>query len=72
MISRRDCGLCDEARSVIEAEVSDGLGFEETFVDGDDELEREYGLRVPVVLIDGVEQFEYRVDPSRLRALLQG
>lgn len=68
MYSRRACGLCDKARAVIQ-----GMGkreafeFEEVFIDGQQDLERRYGLRVPVVLVDGVEVFEYEVDPRRLR-----
>ncbi|HXF57104.1 MAG TPA: glutaredoxin family protein [Actinomycetota bacterium] len=68
MYSRRTCGLCDEARAVIGRESRrGGFRFEEVFVDGDEELERRYGLRVPVILVDGVEAFEYEVDPHRLR-----
>jgi hypothetical protein len=73
MYSRRRCGLCDEARAVIAAERDRDPGrflFEERFIDGDDDLERDYGLRVPVVEVDGVEQFEYSVDPYRFRLLL--
>jgi hypothetical protein len=73
MFSRRLCGLCDEAREVIVAEHGrdpDAFVFEEAFIDGDDGLESEYGLRVPVVLIDGVESFEYHVDPARFRESL--
>ena len=69
MYSRRRCGLCDEARAAIE-EVRGPLGFEEVMIDGDDDLEAEYGLRVPVVLVDGEERFEVEVDPAELRRLL--
>ena len=44
--------------------------YEEISVDGDDALEGEYGLRVPVVLVDGVERFEVEVPAADLRALL--
>jgi glutaredoxin len=71
MYSRRTCGLCDEARAVVAAELAGGsFEFEEVFIDGDDALEREYGLRVPVVAIDGVEEFEYRVEPDAFRRLV--
>ena len=73
MYSRRRCGLCDEARALIIGERDRDPGrfrFEETFIDGDDWLERQFGLRVPVVEVDGVEQFEYSVDPYRFRLLL--
>jgi hypothetical protein len=72
MYSRRTCGLCDEARAVIDAQRARGpsFGFREVFIDGDEDLERQYGLRVPVVEVDGREEFEYRVDHGRLAALL--
>lgn len=72
MYSRTTCGLCDAAREVILA-VRERAPFEyeEVFVDGDDSLEREYGLRVPVVLVDGVEQFEVEVPGGELRALVE-
>jgi hypothetical protein len=71
MYSRRRCGLCDEARAAVEgARRRVRFGFDEVFIDGDDELERAYGLRVPVVLVDGEEAFEFVVDPDRLVELL--
>lgn len=74
MYSRRACHLCDEAREVILGERDRGTVFDfvETTIDGDDELERELGLRVPVVEIDGREEFEIAVEPVRLRRLLLG
>jgi hypothetical protein len=73
MYSRRTCGLCDEARAVVLAERERGpFRFDEVFIDGDDGLEEEYGLRVPVLAIDGVEEFEYQVEPSRFRTLVRG
>ena len=71
MYSRPRCGLCDRAREVIlgvREEVP--FGYEEVFVDDDEELERAYGLRVPVVLVDGEEEFEIEVDGDRLRGLV--
>jgi hypothetical protein len=71
LYSRRACHLCDEARSAVLAEHGRfGFDFEERFVDGDDHLEHEYGLRVPVVAVDGEEEFELTVDRERLRQLL--
>jgi glutaredoxin len=72
MYSRRRCGLCDEAREVIDAvrrEVP--FEFQEVLIDGDDALERAYGIRVPVVEVDGREEFEIRVDPAHLRELVK-
>jgi glutaredoxin len=71
MYSRRTCHLCDDARAVLLAQLAaTPFAFDERFIDGDDDLERRYGLRVPVVEVDGVEEFEYLVDPGHLRALL--
>lgn len=71
LYSRETCGLCDKARDVllaIRAELA--FDFEEILIDGDPELEREYGLRVPVVLLDDEEVFEIEVDENALRGLL--
>jgi Glutaredoxin-like domain (DUF836) len=71
LYSRLHCGLCDEARTVIltvRGEVP--FEFEEVLIDGDDTLERDYGIRIPVVVVDGREEFEIRVDGERLRALV--
>jgi hypothetical protein len=72
MFSRRTCGLCEKARAVIEEQRDRDPTFEfqEVFIDGDDALERDYGLRVPVVEVDGLEEFEFVVDPALLGRLL--
>lgn len=65
MYSRPGCHLCDEARQVIFAERGrTSFGYEEIDVTGSDDLELEYGLRIPVVLVDGQERFEILVDPA--------
>ena len=40
--------------------------YREVDISGDDALELEYGIRVPVVLVDGQELFEIAVDARRL------
>jgi hypothetical protein len=72
MYSRTTCGLCDQAREAILAVRAEApFDFQEVFVDGRDDLERAYGLRVPVVLIDGEEAFEVHVDPALLGAAVR-
>ena len=73
LYSRAGCHLCDVARDVLLAERS-RTPFELVEVDvaGDDLLEREYGIRIPVVEIDGRERFEYEVDPAELLAIVRG
>ncbi|HEX2030024.1 MAG TPA: glutaredoxin family protein [Actinomycetota bacterium] len=71
MYSRRRCGLCDEARSVVlDARHDASFEFEEIFIDEDPALEEAYGLRVPVVAVDGREEFEIAVDGAALRRLV--
>jgi Glutaredoxin-like domain (DUF836) len=73
MYSRLTCGLCDEAREVILAvRAETPFEYEELFVDGRDDLERAYGVRVPVILVDGQERFEVHVDPAELRRAVAG
>jgi glutaredoxin len=73
LYSRVGCHLCDAARDVLLAERS-RQPFDLTEVDiaGDEELEREYGIRIPVVEIDGLERFEYEVDPVELVTIVRG
>src|SRR5207248_1889281 len=74
LYSRPGCGLCDEAREVILAErTRAAFDLEEVDITGDDRLELEYGIRIPVVLIDGRERFELTVDPTAFsRAISKG
>ena len=46
------------------------FAFEEIDIEGDDTLELEYGIRIPVVTIDGEERFEIEVDPADFRTAL--
>jgi len=72
--SREDCHLCAVALSRIET-VSDETGVAvdvtEIEIDGDPELEAEYGDSVPVVFIEGDRAFEYTVDTDDLARTLK-
>jgi hypothetical protein len=73
LYSRPGCGLCDEARDVILAERErTSFGFREVDVSGDDALELEYGIRIPVVVVDGEEAFEVRVEPRDFTRAVRG
>ena len=63
------CCLCDEARQAI-AEVASGHELEEVDITLDPRLFREYGERIPVLLVDGREAFELGVDAAALRQML--
>jgi hypothetical protein len=71
MYSRPGCGLCDEARDVIlAARTRVSFDFDEVDITGNDALELDYGIRIPVVLIDGDELFEIRIDARELDAAI--
>jgi glutaredoxin len=71
LYSRPGCHLCDAARDVLLAERErTPFALEEVDVETDDALELEYGIRIPVVLIDGEEVFEISVDRERLARAL--
>jgi glutaredoxin len=71
LYSRPGCHLCDVARETILAQRErHGFEFEEIDIEGDDELELEYGIRVPVIEVDGEEAFEITVDAAGLAALV--
>jgi glutaredoxin len=64
LYSRPGCHLCDEARAVLEAErLRTPFDLDEVDIETDDALVKGYGVRIPVVTIDGVERFEIAVDP---------
>lgn len=71
LYSRPGCHLCDEARAVmLDARRRTPFAFDEIDIETDDDLLREYGVRIPVVSIDGDEVFEYTVDPDEFARLV--
>ena len=71
LYTRAGCHLCEEAERVLRREqATAGFGLELVDVDRDPELARRYGVRVPVVAVDGVELSEYEVTVDLLRARL--
>ena len=63
-----DCGLCGEAKRVLEL-AREPLGFTLQVVDirGDPALEAAHRREIPLVTIAGRRAFRYRVDPAELR-----
>jgi len=72
LYARPDCHLCDEARDGLERLHAEGLDFELTEVDieADDDLQRRYLERIPVVELDGEIVSELFLDADGLRARL--
>ena len=68
LLTRPGCHLCEPAREAVARVHADtGARWVEVDVESDPELERDYGGRVPVVLLDGREHDYFRVDEERLR-----
>ena len=71
--TRVDCHLCEVAVAEVESIAAEtGASWSSVDVDADPEDRAEYGDRVPVILVDGVEHGYYRVEPERLRRALSG
>lgn len=72
LLTRADCTACAAAEADVRR-ICDELAvpWTTTDVDADRELRAEYGDRVPVILIDGVEHGYWRVEEDRFRRALQ-
>lgn len=72
LLTTRDCHLCGAARADLDRVAREtGLGFTEVDVADDAALAREYGDRLPVVLLDGREHSYWDVDVPRLKRDLE-
>jgi glutaredoxin len=71
LYGRPGCHLCDDARAQLLA-LRRELGFDlvEHDIEADDDLHRRYLERIPVVVLDGEELFDFFVDERVLRERL--
>jgi glutaredoxin len=61
------CHLCEEAFQAIEqVRAKKEFELQEVDITLDPGLNREYETRIPVVAVDGIERFEFVVDPAAL------
>ncbi len=69
---RTGCHLCEDALKLLQS-MKDELKFdiEEILIDGNEELEKLYGEKIPVTQIDGNHHDFWRVDPERFRSSLE-
>ncbi len=68
LLGKAGCCLCDEARAEIAAaRLTHSFRLEEVDVSLDPGLNRRYGERIPVVLVDGEEAFELHLDAEMLK-----
>jgi hypothetical protein len=67
LVTRKGCHLCDDAKAALDqVRAISGEPWTELDVDSDIELEREYGERLPVIILDGKEHGYFRVEQDRL------
>ncbi|WP_051389243.1 glutaredoxin family protein [Arthrobacter sp. 35W] len=72
LVTKSSCHLCHDAREVVSAVAGElGIPFTEASIDDDAGLAERFAEEIPVVLVDGVQRDFWRIDPVRLRAVLQ-
>ncbi len=72
LYTRAGCHLCEEAKRAIEAARGRAdFDYQEVDIDGDRELRRRYNDQVPVIAINGVKAFKYRVEAQELLKRLE-
>lgn len=73
LMERPGCHLCEVAAEVLEIVCADlDEDFERVDITEDPSAADLYSARVPVVLVDGQEIAQFRVDSHRLRSVLTG
>jgi len=72
LYSKAGCHLCDEARAYLEevAETHDEIEIDEVDIRRDPDLFERYRYRIPVIVVDGVERLEGRIEPAEVGALV--
>ncbi len=72
LYSKAGCHLCDEARAHLEDLAADyPLDIVEIDIRRDVEVFERYRYRIPVIMVDGLERLEGRIEPSDMRDLIQ-
>lgn len=73
IVGKPECHLCDDAKSVIDdvLKLFPEVEVEEVSLEDNPLWSDIYGERIPVILINGVEHAQWRVDPERLTEALR-
>jgi glutaredoxin len=71
LYTRPGCHLCEEAKREIKAAGYDDLyELEEINIDDDPTLAELYGWEIPVVTINGIKAFKYRLTAAEFKSKL--
>ena len=69
---RTGCHLCEDAIKVLnEYELAGNYEIKEILIDGNRELESEYGQLIPVIKVNGKYFSHFRVDLSEFKVFLE-
>lgn len=70
LYAKAGCHLCDEARDYLEnAAAGHEFDLREIDIRRDPDLFERYRYRIPVIVVDGVERLEGRIEEADVRAL---
>jgi len=71
LYTRKDCCLCEEMKEVLRKVAREfPLEVKEIDVDSAPELQEQYDREVPVLFINGLKAFKYRVTEGELKKRL--
>ena len=68
LYERDGCHLCEDARVLLD-EMLGMDRYARVDIDADDDLALRYGLRIPVIALDGVDRLEAPITREEIRAL---
>ncbi len=69
--SRPGCHLCDEAKQAVEAaQCAEEYTLDEINIESDPALLKRYQFEIPVITINGIEAFRYRLTSEAFREKL--
>ena len=72
LYTRPGCHLCEEAKAeMLAAGCGDEYVLEEVNIETDPTLEEQYGWEIPVIVINGVKAFKYRLTADEFKRKLR-
>lgn len=70
--TRPGCHLCEEAKQeMLAANCADQYVLEEVNIESDPRLVERYGLEIPVITINSVKAFKYRLTAAEFKSSLR-